>query len=248
MKKIIYLISIITLIGCNDQDANNCFQTAGSIVQIEIDVANFNKVVVHKRIELIVKHGDEQKVIIESGDNLIPDISYEVIENELILRDNNTCNFVRDYDITKVYITSPNLTKIRNASELNVSTRGIIRYPNLYLQSSGEKNKFLSVGDWHMNIENTALNIWGNGIANFYINGKTDHLDLNFSDGDTRFEGQNFKAQHIKIKQVSSNDMLIRPIKTLTGSIHSTGDVISYNIPTTIDVEELSDYGKLIFK
>ena len=248
MKKIIYLVYFITLLSCNDEDANNCFQTAGNIIQVEINVANFNKVVVHKRIELIITQGNEQKVIVESGENLISDITVEVIDNELVLRNNNTCNFVRDYDLTKVYITSPNLTIIRNASELNVSSNGTLTYPNLYLRSSGEKNEFLSVGDWHMTIKNKSVRIWSNGIANFYLNGNTDNLDLSFSDGDTRFEGQNFEAQHIKIRQVSSNDMLVHPIETLTGTIHSTGDVISYNKPLAIDVEELSDYGKLIFK
>ena len=99
-----------------------------------------------------------------------------------------------------------------------------------------------------MNIENESVRVLGNHIAIFYMNGKTNNLDLTFSTGDMRFEGQSFEAQHIKIAQVSSNDMLVHPIKSLTGTIHSTGDVISYNKPATVDVEELSDYGKLIFK
>lgn len=236
------------LLSCNSENANNCFQKAGEIIQTEIEVATFDKVTVHERIELIITQGNEQKVVVETGENLLNDISVEVIDNELILKNFNTCNFIRDYDLTKVYITSPNLTTIRNASEYNVSSNGVLTYPSLYLRSSGEKSDYLSIGDWYLTIKNENLNIWSNGIANFYIEGTTNNLDLSFSDGDTRFEGKEFVAQHVKVRQVSSNDMLIFPVQSLTGSIHSTGNVISFNKPSTVEVEELSDYGKLIFK
>ena len=248
MKKIIYIFIVFLFANCNDKKADNCFQSAGDITQVEIELPAFDKVVVHERIELIITEGPNQKVIIESGENLQPDITAEVINNELILTNYNTCNFFREYDLTKVYVTSPNLTRIRNASEYNVSSNGVLTYPTLYLMSVGDKSKFLSVGDWHLNIQNENVKIWGNGIAVFYLDGTTNNLDLNFSNGDTRFEGENFKAQHIKVRQVSSNDMLIYPVQSLIGSIHSTGDVISFNKPSLIEVEELSDYGKLLFK
>ena len=248
MKKIFYIIIPFILLSCNSENANNCFQKAGTIIQSEVEVATFDKVTVHERIELVITQGNEQKVVVETGENLLNDITVEVINNELILTNYNTCNYIREYDLTKVYITSPNLTIIRNASEYNVSSNGVLTYPSLYLMSVGEKSEYLSVGDWHLTIENENLSIWSNGIANFYIEGTTNNLDLSFSDGDTRFEGKEFIAQHIKVIQVSSNDMLIFPVQSLTGSIHSTGDVILFNKPTTVEVEELSDYGKLIFK
>ncbi len=248
MKDLFYIIIPFLLLSCNSENANNCFQKAGAIIQTEVEVATFDKVTVHERIELIITQGNLQKVIVETGENLLNDISVEVINNELILKNFNTCNFIREYDLTKVYITSPNLTTIRNASEYNVSSNGVLTYPSLYLRSSGEKSDYLSIGDWHLTIKNENLRIWSNGIANFYLEGTTNNLDLSFSDGDTRFEGKEFVAQHVKVRQVSSNNMLIFPVQSLTGSIHSTGNVISFNKPTTVEVEELSDYGKLIFK
>ncbi len=248
MKKIFYSILSFLLLSCNSENSNNCFQKAGAIIQTEVEVTTFDKVTVHERIELIITQGNQQKVIVETGENLLNDISVEVINNELILTNYNTCNFIREYDLTKVYITSPNLTTIRNASEYNVSSNGVLTYPSLYLRSSGEKSDYLSIGDWHLTIKNDNLRIWSNGIANFYLEGTTNNLDLSFSDGDTRFEGKELIAQHVKVRQVSSNDMLIFPVQSLTGSIHSMGNVISFNKPKSIEVEELSDYGKLIFK
>jgi hypothetical protein len=247
MKKIIYILILAGTISCNSEKAGNCWQTAGEIIQKEYSVETFTKVVVHDKIELIITDGPTQKVVVETGKNLMPDIGVSVIDNQLVLINNNTCNFFRDYGITKVYVTSPNLTEIRNASEQNVTSTNTLTYPDLYLRSSGEKRKFLSVGDFHLNIENENLKIWSNGIAIIYLTGFTNNLDINLSDGDTRFEGENFKAKNINVKQVSSNDMLIFPIESLTGSIHSVGDVISFNRPPNVAVDE-QNVGKLIFK
>ena len=145
MKKILYISFLVLLISCNNENASDCLQTSGKIVRQEMEVASFDKIVVHKKITLYITDGPTQKVIIESGENLLNDITAEVIEGELILKDFNTCNLFRDYGITKVFVTSPNLKTIRNASELNVYSIGTLTYPSLYLMSVGNKSKFLSL-------------------------------------------------------------------------------------------------------
>ena len=247
MRKIIYLCCLITIFGCNNEDSGDCLQTAGTIIQQEIDVAPFTKILVNKKVALVINEGPIQKVIVETGENLMPDIEVQVVDNQIILTNHNSCNFFRDYGITKVYITSPNINEIRNASELNVTSEGVLMFPSLYLRSSGEKNTFLAVGDWHLTIKNNRVSIWSNGISTFYINGTTNSLDVGFSDGDTRFEGENFIAKNVTVRNVSSNDVLINPTESLKGSIHSVGNVISFNKPAIVEVDVLSK-GQLIFK
>lgn len=247
MKNLFILSFVILFVSCNNENSGDCVQTAGDIIQQEIEVAPFEQITVHKNVELIVKQGPTQKVVVESGTNLLNDITATVVDKVLILKDYNNCNFFRDYGITKVYVTSPNLNTIRNASQLNVSSEGILTYPSLYLQSTGEKSIFLSVGDWHLTIDNSTVIIWSNGISNFYLNGKTDNLNIGFTDGDTRFEGKNLIAKNVVVSNVSSNDVIINPTESLSGTIHSVGNIISYNRPPVVSVEALSK-GKLIFK
>ena len=247
MKKILYISFILLFVACNDENASDCLQTAGTIIQQEFNVDSFNKILVHEKIELIITEGDEQKVIVETGENLLPDITVEVVNNEIILTNNNSCNFFRDYDTTKVYITTPELVQIRNASEYNVSSNGVLTFPSLYLISLGDKTDYLAVGDWYLDIENTSLKIWSNGIANFYLTGSTDTFNVNYSNGDTRLEAEDFICKNIVVSQISSNDMLLYPTESITGSILSTGDIILYNTPPTIEIETYS-IGKLIIK
>lgn len=247
MKKCIFFMLIVSLYSCDSKDAGDCFQTAGNIVKNEVEVPFFDKVVVHENIELFIEEGPLQKVEVETGENLFPDIIANVIDGELVITNENKCNFVREYSLTKVYITSPILTAIRNASELNVNSIGVLKYPSLSLRSTGEKRDFLSVGDFHLTIENESVTIWGNGIATFFLTGTSKRLNVNFSDGDTRLEAEDFKVKDINLRNVSSNDMIIYPEDRVVGTIHSTGDVILFNTPPIVDVKELS-VGELIIK
>lgn len=247
MKKIICICCLITIFSCNSEDAGDCLQTAGTIIQQEIDVPPFNKILVNKKVALVISQGPTQKVIIETGENLMPDIEVQVLDNQIILTNHNTCNFFRDYGITKVYITSPNISEIRNASELNVTSEGLLRFPNLFLESAGIGNTYLAVGDFNLIVENSKVTVLSNGISNFYLSGKTKELTIYFASGDTRLEGKNLISEDVTILQVSSNDILIHPTKSLKGSIHSVGNIISFNKPPIVEVDVLSK-GKLIFK
>ncbi len=248
MKSILKYLVVITLFSsCDSEDAGNCFQTSGNIIQQEIIVDLFDKILINEGVELIIKQGATQKVIIETGENLLNDIKLEVINNQLIATNNNNCNFVREYGLTKVIITSPNITVIRNSSEREVRSEGVLTYPSLRLLAEDFESDFLNIGDFIISINSTTLSVTSNGISNFYINGQTTNLNIGFFAGDSRFEGKNLIATNVKITHKSSNDMLVNPQEKIEGDIFSLGDVLAYNEPLIIDVTEHYQ-GKLIFK
>ncbi len=56
---------------------------------------------------------------------LMNDIKISVEGGRLILKNENGCNLTRDYGITKIYVSSPNLIEIRNG--LIVQRLGILQ-------------------------------------------------------------------------------------------------------------------------
>ncbi len=247
MKNILkYCFILCTFYGCNSEDANDCFQTAGTTIQQEFDVSSFNKIIVNERIELIVKDGAEQEIIVETGENLLNDVKVAVENNILILTNDNKCNFARDYGNTKITVTAPNLIELRNSSELPIRSEGVLTYPNLRIIADDFQSDFLNVGDFYLTVNNNSLNVVSNGISNFYIDGQTTDLTVGFFAGDSRFEGENLIATNVTVTHKSSNDMLVNPQSSISGNIFSIGDVISFNNPATIDVTEHYQ-GKLIF-
>lgn len=247
MKKLIYIYCLFFMFACDSEDASNCFQTAGPIIQTEINVASFERILVNRDIELIVKQGAFQQVIIETGENLLNDVSTEVIEDQLVLIDNNTCNFVRDFGITKVFVTTPNLKEIRCSTQFEIKSDGILTFNDLTLVSENFTNpNDFAIGDFRLQLDVEDLQITANSLSFFYISGEVENLDLDFLGGNGRFEAQNLISQNVSVFHRGSNDMLINPQQSLTGTILSTGNVISFNQPPIVNVEEVFN-GRLIF-
>lgn len=235
------------MLACNSEHANDCFQTSGAIIQQEIMLPSFTKILVNRDIELIIKEGIEQKVVIETGTNLLSDVTAVIDEDKLVLTDNNTCNYFRDYNITKVYVTSPNITEIRSSTQYDVRSDGVLTYPTLTIFSEDySAPDSFTIGNFHLQLDNNTFNIVFNNLSNCYVSGATNNLNITFASGTSRFEGRNLLAQHVSLWNRSSNDMIVNPQQSLTGKISGTGNVISVNQPPLVDVSE--DYkGRLIF-
>ncbi|GAA4893768.1 hypothetical protein GCM10023311_17950 [Flaviramulus aquimarinus] len=248
MKKIIYIIVFSLIIACDSENSGDCFQKAGPIIQQEIELSDFNKILVNRDIELIIKEGAMQSVVIETGQNLMNDVTAIVADDKLTLTDNNACNYIRDYGITKVYVTSPNITEIRSSTQYEVSSDGVLTYPNLKVLSEDfSDSELFNVGDFRLQINNTNFSLVFNNISICYISGETDNLNVTFSAGTSRFEGRNLIAENVVISNRSSNDMIVNPQQEIKGKISGVGNVISVNKPPVIDVEEVYK-GRLIFE
>jgi hypothetical protein len=246
MKKLVYILAIL-LFTCNSEDANDCFQTVGNIVQQEVAVSNFEKILVNRDIELIIKEASDYKVTIETGENLVNDVKVEVIGDQLVLTDNNTCNYVREYGITKIYVEAPNLSEIRTSSQYNISSDGTLNYNSLMLFSEdfiGESE--FTVGDFRLTVDSGNLNIASNNISFFYLDGTVENLFVGFYSGSGRFEGENLVAQNVDVYHRSSNDMVVNPVQSLTGELRGTGNLISVNEPPVVEVDRIYT-GQLFF-
>jgi len=235
-------------VSCSTENSWDCIQNTGTIVQLEVQVNKFNSILVNRDIELIILEGIEHKVVIETGENLMNDIDVVVIDDELQLIDTNSCNWVREYGITKVYVTAPNLISIRNSSQYTVSSNGILTYPEISLISEDfNAPGSFTVGDFDMQFNNTKILIVSNNLSSFYISGQTDNLNVGFYSGSGRFEGENLIARDVTIYHRGSNDMIVNPQQSLQGELRGTGNLIAINQPPTVDVVQFYT-GELIFE
>lgn len=238
------LIILFVLLSCNSEKAPDCFMAAGSIVTNEIAVPDFDRIDVGEGIELILKQGDETKIVLETGANLVPAISVSVSDNKLFLRNSNGCSWFRDKNNTKVYVTVSDLKGIYSASQFNVRSEGVLHFDDFTVQSGMYSDT--ASGIFELQVDCTNLVVEDNQASLYRISGKTTNLHIAFYSGAERFEGQNLIAQHVTVFQRSTNDIIVNPQQDIRGNIYSTGDLILKNKPAIVEIAEHYT-GKVIY-
>ena len=244
-----YIILFVLCVACNTENANDCFQVEGSIIETTFEVAEFTKLRIEGEVTLIVKQGVTQEVLIETGENLLSDVSVSLDGETLIIKDSNKCNFFRDYGITTAFVTSPNLTELRNSSSYDIIGDGVLSYPELSLVSNttGGIDDVRKGGDFILQIDCEEFRVSANGQSVFYISGVTDMANLIFGDEAPRFEGAELIIGELSVRQRSANKMIVNPQEKITGVIRGTGDIIALHRPAIVEVEQFFT-GQLIFQ
>ncbi|WP_232625257.1 head GIN domain-containing protein [Pareuzebyella sediminis] len=249
IAKICGFVTTLFLLGCAMENAPDCLQDSGDLIREEVLLPDFTKITVFENVSLVLKQGNIQKVEVQTGEYLRDEVSAVVEGNRLLLRDTNDCNFFREYGLTTIYVTSPNIDEIRSSTGWSVQSDGVLAYPTLTLLSESyiDNESETTDGEFDLNIDCQNLSVVVNGIAYFKIKGTTENLNLSIAAGDSRIEADNLISENISLNHRGSNDMFINPQFSLNGTIRGTGDVISLNRPDQIDVEELYK-GRLIFR
>lgn len=250
MKKFFYIAVVVLFFGCDSEKGLDCFQASGSIIQEEFTVEDFSKIIVWERVQLIIQQGDTQKVVVETGENLLNDIEVKVIDGQLNLYNHNACNLVRDYGLTKVYVTAPNITEIRSSTGLPTKSLGVLRYPSLRLLSEDQNTEdgYHIDGDFELELDVESLIIVANGLSRFYLSGHADTLTIGLYSGDCGVDAGNLITDNVVINlHRSTSDIIVNPQVSIYAKLVSIGNVISKNRPPLVEKIELYT-GRLIFE
>ncbi|WP_412465052.1 head GIN domain-containing protein [Flavobacterium mekongense] len=241
MKNIsLLVVAFLLLMAC--EKPGDCVESSGAIVTKEVPVQPFKKIKVYRGIEVVITQGTDYKVEIVAGENFINNV--EVIQNgdRLIFKDEASCNWVRAYGMTKILVTTPTLEEVYSKTDRNISSNGVLTFPILRLKAldkDGDGESGAGTGDFYIEVNNSQLVVENNNVSRYFISGQTDEALFNFYFGDGRIEAESLTAQNVKVYHRGSNDMIVKPIQSIIGTMNSTGNIILKNVPPLVDVEEL---------
>lgn len=249
---IVTLCCLILVTSCGISE--DCFKGNGNQITQTFPFEGFSRVKVYDGVGLVVKEGPNYEVKIKTSDNIIDNLEVKLHGNILVIKDNSTCNIARDYGQTTVYVTIPDGTtlpliqelELHSKTEQKVQSDGILHSPIIRLFSIGDDGDGAGTGNFDIEVDNLQLVIESNNVSNFYINGHSEEMLLNFYFGNGRFYGKDFHVENVKVYHRGSNDMFVYPIQKIEGIINATGNVVLENVPPIIDVEEVFR-GRLIY-
>lgn len=236
----VLFLCLWSTVSCDSEDGLNCTQTAGTIIEREVEVDFFDKVVVYERTGLIIKQGDVQKVVVKTGENLFNDISLTVDDEQLIVVNNNGCNLVRAYGISIIEITVPDLKEIRSSTGEDVISEGILEFNDLTLISNDgpEEDFYHSTGDFRLNLQVNNLQIETNKLSNYYLTGNAINANFNWDRGDGRLYANDLIIQNAQIYHRGTSFWEMDVKQNISGTINGYGDVFLKSSPTSVNVEE----------
>lgn len=247
MKKYIALFCFVIFFGCNSDKGWNCIQTSGTSIEQEIPLPPFEKILVWEQAKLFVEQGEMQRVVVKTGKNLLPNVHLSVKDGLLEIRNENTCNWIRDYGNVEIHVTVPNVSEIRSSTGYGVESVGLLKFPSLRLISEDAAGDYHTDGDFHMNLDVENLEIVANGRSAFFLSGKASKANFGLYSGDCRVYSKDLIVDELSFFHRSTGPMIVNPQLSLKGKIVSIGDVISKNRPPIVEVEELYR-GRLVFE
>lgn len=240
MKRLIIILTFVALFGCDSDNAPDCLKSAGSETTQVFDLPEFDKMTINNEFKVYLTYGSEKSISVTTGENLLSDISLEVVNGELIVKNNAGCKWVRSYDFPILEITTDDLDFIEIIGGSEIYSTNTLRFAALFMKSKD------SNGLINLDIDMVDFGVDGNEITNYNVEGVATNLNLTFSSGDSRFEGSNLLVTNAIVVHNGSNDMIVNVSESLSGRVGSTGDLIYVGqAPQFVDVN-ITNRGRLI--
>ena len=99
------LLIAVTFSSCKKKNLGDCFKSTGEITEEVRETDTFSKIIVRDNIEVILSPSTTNSITVSAGKNLIDKIITETNGDTLLISNNNSCNWVRDFSVPiKVHI------------------------------------------------------------------------------------------------------------------------------------------------
>lgn len=107
--------------GCS-KDGGKCISGAGKIVEKSMELNAFTFVEIHGRVNYVFKKDSIPHVVVSCGERLIEGVSVNQTQDKVIIKDNNTCRWLRNLSkLATVTIYGNNLSFVEDFSHATVS-------------------------------------------------------------------------------------------------------------------------------
>ena len=240
-KKIIGSLFVLqSLFFTSCEKICDCTKSTGSIESEYRSISSFNKIELHNNIDLVFHVDSVFKLKVTAGKNLLSEIATETNNGSLVLKNNNHCNWVRDFNPTIVVeVWAPSFSNLiaEDASGDVYFEDSLDCHPFTFdgYNCSGIYHLKLKGNEAHVNISGPGDIIASGDITNFYL----------FSVGYGKIDCVNLQTKYVFATNKGTNNSYVNATDLLDVSIYGDGNIYYKGTPASINKHEYGK-GKLI--
>lgn len=225
-------ILLFVLISCKKAEDRNCFKSTGDPATKEIELAGFEKLYLGPHLQYVLVQDTVNKVVLSGGKNLLNLVETSVDDQYMLsVRNNNKCNFLRDYD--KVITVEIHFKKIYNilfegTHELTCPFPIQSDYFTLVIRDGAGKLN-LNLNAYELHTEVTY------GWGNFDLSGNVNYLNLDIGgDGFGSTYGMNVSDSIVVVSNTTETVMVNANGCRLHAQTLSSGDIWYKGYPSGV--------------
>ena len=221
IQKVIKIVMLAVIIGTIAFSVISCKWTVGLVrgsgdtEKVEREVHGFDEVYLTGVGNLIIDQGDEESLLIEADDNIIPLIETDVSGDRLTIGFKRGYNFIPNVKI-KFHLTVIELDKISisGAGDIDCDDFNTDR---LEFEISG-------AGDINFNIDADRVETKSSGAGDITLKGIVDSQEVNMS-GAGRYNARELKSKECRIQISGAGSATVNVSESLDVNISGVGNV-----------------------
>ena len=237
--RVIFLLFIF-IWACKPENRCDCFKSNQPVSTEERTLASFQELEILSVFEVRWVKDSTYKALITCGEKLIENISTEIIDSKLVLKNNNKCNWMRSQDKRIVIeVHSPTLKNIYINECCDLISTDTIKTAVLNI----DNHAGISTAKINVNCETLYFSVHA-GTGNFEVGGYTG-VAYYYNNGNSYFNMENCWADYLYLKSNSTGQTYVHVTKELGATVAGRGNVYYYGNPYKIDRDETAE-GRLI--
>lgn len=241
MKLFVSLACIILFItSCSKNDKCGCFDSNGEIITETRILSSFNELEIDNVFEIRLHLNKNPLIEIKTGKHLLKGIETTVENNRLIIKNKNTCNWVRK-NIGKINLDvyCDSLSYIKLWESCNINCNDTIKAQEFIFDN------FADISNVEMNFICTTFTFAVHaGTGKMKINGNAETCYF-WSMGYSEWDFTNFNTDFCIITSKSTGNCYINVNKELNATLFNSGNIYYSGNPYKVNTVEKGT-GKLL--
>ena len=234
------ILIFILGVSCSKIQPGDCFKNTGTITVESRNTPPFTNIQMNNNVDVFLTDNPNHTVEVRAGKNIIPGIKTEVSGNTLIISNENTCNWVRNYESPiEVYLGMPQVDSIIYQASGNLTSMNQFTCDSIYLnvlEGAGSIKLWVNVRISMISLQYGTADISYKGYS---------HISYLYSGGYGPVDLSQMNCEYSYVTNNSLNNCKVRSNLSLEAEIHNKGDVYYSGDPAYVSSWETST-GKLI--